>query len=252
MNVGTLFSGIDGFAEAGARLGWKIIFQVEIDPFCQKILKQTYAESEKHEDIREFNGTKFKGVIDILCGGWPCQDNSRAKQTGGPGKGLHGTRSGLFYEYERIVRAIQPRYAISENVPDVLTINGGRDFNYILSAMAEMGYDVTWGVLRASDIGAPHHRERLYMVAYPRGQRFQTLHTIWKNARAKVERKKISGLFNGTSISVGNTWQSEPPILRMDDGVPDRPHRIKACGNSVVPEIPFQIFKAIEQINNHL
>lgn len=249
MNHIDFFTGIGGFTEAARRVGWNNLLHCEIEEYPRKILKQNYPKSESHTDIRSFDGRPYRGAVDVVSGGWPCQDNSKAKQWGKGQLGLEGERSGLLFELCRVVREMGPGYLVTENVPDILTINGGRDFNRILCELAAMGYNATWGVLRASDIGAPHHRARLYMVAYTHGIRFPPLVSVWRDVRKKI----ITGtrVLAGATVSVGGTWrESESVFLRMDDGIPDRAHRIKALGNSVVPEIPYHIFKAIQEHKN--
>lgn len=234
-------------------MGWDNVFHCEWNDFGKKILNYYWPKAISYDDITKTNFTIHRGAIDILSGGWPCQDNSRGMQVGAGQQGLNGKRSGLFWEFVRCIREIRPKYIVAENVPDVLTVNGGRDFNIILSELAQMGYNVSWGMLRASDIGAPHNRERLYLVAYASGVRLQTLRVIWQNAREKVERRTLSGMFNGASLSVGNPWwETKSNILRMDDAVPNRMDRFKSLGNAVVPYIPFEIFKAIEQYEKSL
>jgi DNA-cytosine methyltransferase len=248
MTHGSLFSGIGGFDLAAEWMGWENVFHCEINPYAKKLLKQRWPQSIAYGNIETTDFRVHRG-LDVLSGGWPCQDNSRAKQTGRGQLGLAGERSGLFYHAERAICEARPTYFVGENVPDVLTINGGRDFNYILSAMARMGYNVTWGMLRASDIGAPHHRERLYMVAYASSVRLQTLQSIWTNVCAKV--KKERRVIAGAAVQVGGAWKDSPFVLRMDDGIPNTAHRFEMCGNAVVPIIPYEIFKAIAKTNNH-
>jgi DNA-cytosine methyltransferase len=255
MKHASLFSGIGGFDLAAEWMGWENVFHCEINPFGQQVLKHYWPNSISYHDIKETDFTVWRGRIDILTGGWPCQDNSRANQINGNGqKGLQGERSQLWKQFERAIREIQPRYIVGENVSDVLTINQGRDFNEIMSGLAGMGYNAQWGVLRASDIGAAHHRARLYILAYTGSIGLQTLKSLWEDARNEIKYTKISGLFNGTDVSIGGAWQYSSGILRMDDGLPNRSHRFKALGNAIIPQVVLQIFKAIEQydlLNNH-
>lgn len=247
MKHGSIFSGIGGFDLAAEWMGWENVFHCEVNKYCRKLLHEKWPKSLSYEDITKSDFSIHRGSIDVLTGGWPCQDNSNAKQVGKGQTGLQGERSRLFYEFERAICEIRPRYVIGENVSNIITVNGGRDFNYILSSLARMGYNATWGTIRASDIGAPHNRERLYLVAYTNGIRLQTLESIWSNERKEIERKKISGLFNGTIISVGGSWGNvTPDFLRMDDDVPNRMDRIKSLGNSIVPEIAYRIFKQLK------
>lgn len=245
MNHGSVFSGgAAGFDEAAKRVGWTNVFNCEIDPYCRKTLKKNHPETIQHGDITTTDFAVYRGIVDVLTGGWPCQDNSRASQHGTGQQGLQGARSGLFYQNTRAIREIRPNFFVGENVPELLTVNGGRDFNFILSDLAAMGYNVTWGVLRASDVGAPHIRERLYLVAYSRSFRLQTLRAIWENVGAKIDKgyRDIAGAV----VQVGGAWrQTESVFLRMDDGIQNRSQRIKMMGNAIVPEIAYHIFEAI-------
>lgn len=248
MTHGSLFSGVGGFEIAAEKAGFENIFHCEINPFGSKVLNYHWPKAIHYADITTTDFTIWRNRIDVLTGGWPCTNNSKADQTSDQKqKGLDGEKSGLWFHFERAICEIRPTFIIGENVPDVLTINGGGDFNRIMSGLAGMGYNAQWGVLRASDIGAPHHRARLYIVAYTSGIGFPALKSIWGDARAKVENKKITGMFNGASISIVGSWKSEPDILRVDDGLPNRSHRFEALGNAVVPQISYEIFKAIKQ-----
>src|SRR5687767_14133083 len=138
MTHGSLFSGIGGFDLAAELVGWDNLFHCEWNPFCQKVLKYHFPKSIAYHDITKTDFTIHRGAVDVLTGGWPCQDNSRGLQMGGGQLGLKGARSGLFWEFVRCIREVRPRYVVAENVPDVLTVNGGGDFNIILSELAKM------------------------------------------------------------------------------------------------------------------
>lgn len=161
--IGSLFSGIGGL-ELGlewAGLG-RVAWQVEKDAYCRQVLARHWPDAARHEDVRVV-GAHNLSRVDVLCGGFPCQDISVA----GKGAGLAGTRSGLWSEYARIVRELQPRIVVIENV----TALAFRGLDRVLVDLAACGYDALWFPLRASDVGAPHLRERLFIVAYPHGLR---------------------------------------------------------------------------------
>lgn len=243
-----LFEGIGGFSLAARWMGWETVAWCEWNEFGQKVLRHHFPNAEGHGDITKTDFTKYANTIDIITGGWPCQDNSNAKQVGESQLGLKGERSGLWREVKRTICEVRPKYFLGENVSSILTINNGNDFNTILSDLAGMGYNATWGVLRASDIGAPHKRARMYILAYSGSIRSQTLHSVWTNAQQEIEKQKISWMFNGATIPVGGAWgKVTSDILRMDDDVPYRVDRFKALGNAIVPQVAFEIFKAIEQ-----
>lgn len=162
--IGSLFSGIGGL-ELGlewAGLG-RVAWQVEKDAYCRQVLARHWPDAARHEDVRAV-GAHNLSRVDVLCGGFPCQDISIA----GKGVGLSGARSGLWSEYARLVRELRPRIVVVENVAALVV----RGLDRVLCDLAACGYDAIWFPLRASDVGAPHLRERLFIVAYP--------HRMWE------------------------------------------------------------------------
>lgn len=159
MRIGSLFSGIGGL-ELG--LEWAgvghTVWQVERDPYCTQVLAKHWPHSARYDDVRTVGAHNLEPV-DVICGGFPCQDISYA----GKGAGLAGERSGLWFEFARIVGEMGPRYVVVENVAALLT----RGLDAVLVTLADLGYDAEWSTLRASDVGAPHRRERVFLVAYP-------------------------------------------------------------------------------------
>ena len=160
MRMIDLFSGIGGFALA-AETVWRdeldIVSFCEIDSYCRKVLNKNFPTVPVHNDIKEFNGKLYKN-IDIITGGFPCQDISVA----GRGEGISGERSSLWFEMLRVIRDIRPRYALVENVP-MLTSRGG---TRVLADLAEIGYNAEWTIISARDVGARHLRKRIWIVAY--------------------------------------------------------------------------------------
>ena len=161
LTIGSLFSGIGGL-ELGleAALEARTVWQVEQDGFCRQVLAKHWPHAVRYDDVRTV-GRDVLSPVDIICGGFPCQDLSFA----GKGAGLAGARSGLWREFARIVRELRPRCVVVENVPALV----GRGFGTVLGDLAALGYDSWWDCVRASDIGAPHKRERLFVVAYRHG-----------------------------------------------------------------------------------
>ena len=162
MRLLDLFSGIGGFSLA-AEWVWgdelEIVGFCEIEKYAQKILSKNFPGVPIHEDITKLDGKDFKN-IDLLTGGFPCQDISIA----GQGAGLEeGKRSSLWFEMHRIIREVRPRFALIENVP-MLTIRGG---TRVIADLAEIGYDASWTIIGADDVGAWHRRKRIWIVAYP-------------------------------------------------------------------------------------
>lgn len=159
VKIGSLFSGIGGLElglerATGAATSW----QVEIDPFCRRVLERHWPHATRYEDVRTVGAHNLEPV-DIICGGFPCQDLSVA----GKGAGLDGERSGLFFEYVRIIRELRPRVVVMENVAALLVRGLGR----VLGELAACGYDAEWDCVPAAAVGAPHRRDRVFIVTYP-------------------------------------------------------------------------------------
>jgi DNA (cytosine-5)-methyltransferase 1 len=167
-----LFSGIGGFSLGLERTGgFKTVAFCEIDKKCQKVLDKHWPEVKKYNDVRtisreQLNNDGIKNP-EVICGGFPCQDISCA----GRQDGLNGSRSGLWAEFKRLISEIRPEFAIVENVRNLLSGQRGTWFGKILGDLAEIGYDAEWHVISAAAIGAPHLRERVWIVAYPEGER---------------------------------------------------------------------------------
>ncbi len=158
MRIGSLFSGIGGL-DLG--LEWagvgRTVWQVERDPFCRSILARHWPDAVRFDDVRTVGSHNLEPV-DVICGGFPCQDISYA----GKGLGLSGERSGLWYEFARIVGEMGPRFVVVENVAALIA----RGIGDVLGTLSDLGYDAQWRAVRASDVGAPHRRERIFIVAY--------------------------------------------------------------------------------------
>jgi DNA (cytosine-5)-methyltransferase 1 len=159
--VASLFSGIGGFDLGLERAGFKINFQCEIDKFCQSVLRHHWPKLTIHENIKDLNGDSIP-PSDVWVGGFPCQDVSLARM--GQRDGLKGKRSGLFYEFARLISEASPRVVLLENVAGLLSSHGGRDFGVILRTLAECGYSVGWRVLNSKNFGVPQSRQRVYIV----------------------------------------------------------------------------------------
>ena len=155
-----LFSGIGGFALAARWVGWETVGFCEIDPYCQRVLRRHWPDVPIHNDIRTLDGNAI-GPVDIITGGFPCQDISWA----GPGDGIGGKRSGLWGEYGRIIGEIRPRLVVVENVAALLA----RGMGVVCGDLARIGYDAEWSTITACSVGAPHMRPRVFIVAYPNG-----------------------------------------------------------------------------------
>lgn len=251
MNHASLFTGIGGFDLAAEWMGWENVFHCELNHYCQSVLKEKWPKAKSYGDITKTDFTIHRGRVDILTGGFPCQDASIAKQDGKGQQGLQGERTGLAFQMLRAIDEIRPRFVVAENVANFIKVNGGSDARTILTELARLGYNAEWRICRASEVGAPHHRARLYMVAYAIGIRLQKVESFFSNVCEKTS--PITWLFNGTSVQNlrGGYWENQPPVLCVDDGVPTKLliQQLHGYGNAVVPQVVMQIFKAIELFN---
>ena len=164
MKVLDLFSGIGGFALGLQRAGFTTKYFCEIDPYCRQVLAKHWPNVSCFEDVRTLRGADL-GPIDLICGGFPCQDISLA----GKGAGLSGSRSGLWSEYARLIGEVRPKYVLIENV----AVLRSRGLDQVLREIAALGYDAEWHCIPACAVGAPHRRDRVWIVAGPHRGRFQ-------------------------------------------------------------------------------
>lgn len=158
-----LFAGAGGGILGGKLLGWRTVCAVERDAYASQILAQRQNDGLLEtfpiwSDVTTFDGTRWRGIVDVVSGGFPCQDISAA----GKGAGIEGERSGMWKEMARIIGEVRPKYAFVENSP-MLTSRG---LGTVLADLAALGFDAEWGVLSASDVGANHQRERIWILGY--------------------------------------------------------------------------------------
>src|SRR5215510_6823709 len=161
MTVGSLFTGIGGFDLGLERAGMRIDWQVEIDPFCLRVLEKHWPHVKRYTDIRTV-GAHNLGSVDLVCGGFPCQPHSLAGRRCGA-----ADERNLWPEFARLICELRPRWVVAENVPGLLSVDAGRFFGGVLRDLAACGYDAEWNVLSAAEFGAPHRRDRVWLVAYP-------------------------------------------------------------------------------------
>jgi DNA (cytosine-5)-methyltransferase 1 len=184
IQVGSLFSGIGGFDLGLERsfkkhsIDCKIAWQVEIDEYCKKILRKHWPGTKIYSDVRDITKNNVSHV-DILIGGFPCQDLSVA----GKQRGIHGKKSGLWWEMFRIIGELRPRIVVLENVPNIIRV-GGRS---VVGSFTSIGYDSEWTIISARQFGAPHLRKRWFLVAYPNSERSQEQPNITKS----MEQKRV-------------------------------------------------------------
>lgn len=222
-----LFAGAGGGILGGMLLGHTTVCAVEIEPYCRSVLLQRQRDGilpvfPIWDDVRTFDGTPWRRRVDVICGGFPCQDISAA----GKGKGIAGSRSGLWSEFARIIGEVQPRHVFVENSP----LLRSRGLHRVLGDLAALGYDARWGVLGADDVGAPHHRKRIWILA---------------NTKRDIQSREEPCI--GQDRRVGRQWKYVPEnrdwqaalskIRGMDDGLARSVDRTDAIRNGQVPAV---------------
>lgn len=240
MNVLSLFAGIGGLDLGLERAGMTTVGQVEIDPWCRQVLARHWPDAPRHDDVRtapDWWASTERPTVDVVCGGFPCQPFS----TAGLRRGTGDERWGWPW-MAGVVRSVRPRYIVVENVAAL--VRDADAWGWLLGDLAELGFDAEWGVLPACALGAPHARERVFLVAYAaehdgahqgpgqeaaRGLRLEPRGSRWR-AHARSRR-----------------WLSEPALDRVADGVPRRlvVDELHALGNAVVPDVAEHIGRLI-------
>jgi DNA (cytosine-5)-methyltransferase 1 len=172
-----LFEGIGGFSLAAELMNWETTAWCEVNPFCQRILKYHFPKSIPHEDIRKTDFTIYRGAIDIITGGFPCQPFSQS----GAQKGENDERY-LFPEMFRAIREIKAPWIVAENVYGITTRKFREVFETICSSLEAEGYEVQPVIIPASVVGAPHERDRVWFVAYNSNARFENMRQKWQNS----------------------------------------------------------------------
>ena len=267
---GSLFAGIGGLDLGFERAGMECSWQVEIDEYATRILAKHWPNVRRWDDVQTFPpGDHEPWRVDVIAGGFPCQDISVA----GKGAGLAGERSGLFFEIVRVARLLQPRAIVLENVAALLA----RGMGSVLGELAAIGFDAEWHCIQAAAIGAPHIRDRVFVVAYSqrdpireqpgRGsgsngtgaalaandgkkqplantQRISNPQEVVADFHRDPIREQPGGGSgpNGTNtalaaITRNDWWTTEPPVGRVADGVPFRVDRLRGLGNAIVPQV---------------
>jgi DNA (cytosine-5)-methyltransferase 1 len=269
-----LFSGIGGFALAASWV-WadelELVGFCENENYCQRVLAKNFPDVPIYDDIRELEVEWFDD-IDLLTGGFPCQDISVA----GKGEGIEGERSGLWFEMLRLISGIRPRYALIENVPMLLHRGLGR----VICDLAQIGYDAEWQIISAADLGAPHLRKRIWIVAYPisinggnphRSEPSDSLEgkgpgepdrarggsrTMADSDQSGLEGRhsgimsecagqQSAGARSTSASGPDGYWLTEPNVGRVADGVPHRVDRLRGLGNAIVPQCAALIMERI-------
>jgi DNA (cytosine-5)-methyltransferase 1 len=345
MTHASLFTGIGGFDLAAEWMGWNNVFQVEIDNWCQRLLAQNFPHAERYTDIKQFDGSPYRGAVDVLSGGFPCQPYSTAGKRRGKDDERH-----LWPEMLRVIREVSPRWIVGENVRGLTNWNGGVVFDEVQADLEAEGYEVLPFLLPACAVNAPHRRDRIWIIAHSKAQRErsganepaendrrwvqleraeprsdsndngncgpttdpevfpQRKQTDETNAFANGGETRVEPCSTGggriltnadrepggqgwaeptgqqgesrvtdggdeNDVNTGSAgweerdttgqpgeprfnsrrapinwtqWPTQSPVRGRDDGIPHRMDRLKGLGNAVVPQVVYQIFKAIE------
>ena len=266
LKVLDLFAGIGGFSLGlEATGGFETVAFVEIDSYCRKVLRKHWPDAQIHADVTKFNGKPFRNSVDVITGGFPCQDISSA----GSRAGIKGGRSGLWYEYLRLIREIRPRWTVIENVTNLLSGGKGLWFEEILRGLWQIRLNAEWHCIPASAIGAPHRRDRVWIICRNtycgHDSKEQARYAQDTNSERNCGRKTPvadtdssrlaqrlfteNGFRNlrqeGQATPSGSWWTVEPNMGRMANGVPRRVDRLRCLGNAIVPQIATLIGEAI-------
>ena len=271
MNELHLFAGAGGGILGGQLLGHRCVCAVEWEPYAQAVLVArqndgTFPPFPIWSDVQNFDGRPWRGRVDVVAGGFPCQDISVA----GNGAGLDGERSGMWHHMARIIGEVRPRFAFIENSPAL--VNRGLD--RVLCDLAALGFDARWGVISAADCGAPHLRERIWILAYaeslPEREQADEAFSISACRQARDEPwgcGEYAGQMANANGSHGERnqrtergdterakpfqpgrWPAEPDMGRVVfDGMASRSHRLKAIGNGQVSRVAAAAFSILSR-----
>jgi len=284
---GSLESGLGGFDYAAQQMGWQNIFHCEINPFCQTILKYYWPHAKSYTDIFEFDGTSWRGKVDIITAGFPCQPFSHA----GKRKGSKDDRF-LWPENMRIFREAKPTWIVCENVPGLITIEDGMVFEQVCLDLENEGYEVQPFIIPACAKDAVHRRDRIWIVAHSNGtgcksnkenERQQAeqfngviiqyvftdtdnnrLEGRWNQDRREAAERQVSKLHASNLRQSWRNYSSESPVCSGYDGFAERldtasisksrwrTESLKAYGNAIYWPIAYEIFKAIEEYESKI
>ena len=231
----SLFTGIGGFDLAAEWCGWENSFQCEINDFCQLVLAKNFPHADRHTDIKGFDARRYRGTVDVLSGGFPCQPFSLAGQR----KGNSDDRA-LWPQMLRVIDEVRPRWIVGENVAGLASLG----LDGVLFDLEASGYACETVLLPAAGVGAPHRRDRLWIIAHA---------DSLLPHRSRGERNGRPEPANGGGLAQFRL--TEPPLCVRHDGLPaglvrvsTRAKQLKAYGNSIVPQVAFEIFQAIKQV----
>lgn len=252
MRVLDLFAGIGGFSLAAHWMGWETAAFVEWEDFPQRVLKKNFPDVPIYGDIKDFHYEQEKeriGPINLICGGFPCQPFSHAGKQGGTADDRY-----LWPEMLRVIRETRPSFVVGENVAGLLSMDGGAVFEQVCTSLEDEGYAVQPFIIPAIAVGAPHRRDRIWIVAN------RTSEGLSKSGQARkweLSSQGGAGLHNRLKQpDWSRRWHEvATELCRMDDGISseldeltnsNRTKRLKALGNAIVPQVAYEIFRAIQ------
>jgi DNA (cytosine-5)-methyltransferase 1 len=269
-----VFSGIGGFSLAGEHAGFRTCAFAEIDPYACYVLRRHWPDIPNLGDVRSVTRESLGGRVDLIAGGFPCQPSS----IGGAMRGTSDPRW-LWPECARLLAEFKPSFGLFENVPGLLGVNDGQAFDGVLRDLAALRYDALWNCITASAVGAPHHRDRLWILAYandgagapkrgqhafaPQARAFGETYGAGSDVHAEREEpvrgpREVAGL-DASSIAAADAqeydvdtftenWWAEPGVRRVVDGLPHRLDRLKCLGNSIVPQVAEVVLREIRRL----
>jgi DNA (cytosine-5)-methyltransferase 1 len=247
----SLFSGIGGFDLAAEWMGWENLFHCEWNPFGQQVLKHHFPNSISYNDITKTDFSIHRGQVDILTGGFPCQPYSSQGERKGKADERH-----LFPDMLRCIKEIKPKWIIGENVRGLVNWNGGMVFNEVCDDLERQGYEVQSFLIPAASVNTQHKRERIWFIAY-NASNSNCFRLEGKTTNCNLGWEKRLRECNIQELYTKQGSPTVTPICGENDGLPRELDRItfpkwriesvKAYGNAIVPQVAFEIFKAIEK-----
>jgi DNA (cytosine-5)-methyltransferase 1 len=241
LTVGSLFAGIGGIDLGLQRAGHRIVWHSEIDKFATRVLEKHFPGVPNLGDVTKIEW-RHVPYVDIIAGGYPCQPFS----TAGKRKGAKDARH-LWPYFLDAIRTIRPRYALLENVRGHLTLG----FGDVLADLAACGYSAEWQVIPASSVGAPHRRDRLFVVAYPQSESGDGRGLVYRGETATNREAVHEQIRRGSRITGRSSWETEPDVGRVAYGVSARVDRLRGLGNAVVPQVAEWVGRLIAEHAEH-
>lgn len=231
LRVLSLFAGIGGIDLGLERAGMRVVAHSEIDPYASQVLAKHWPDVPNLGDVTTIDWTPWVGKVDVIAGGFPCTDVSSAGKKQGV---KDGKQSGLWSEFARAIRDLRPRYVIVENVADLVA----RGLDIVLGDLAACGFDAEWRIVSAAEVGAPHRRRRIWIVAYPNGGGLEVLE---ERNGDEVSLAALGAAWRHDADGLGfhEHWREAcaSDLQREVDGISNGVDRLRCLGNAVVPPV---------------